>query len=111
MSKRARKRYSAKKKATILATAAKENLTATEVQKRFGVKPVTYYSWRKKSPGAPATRSSRGRTSAGASLDSNLRQRVKERLRIVLPKIVSSEVDSYLASYFGGTSRRRRKKK
>jgi len=48
MAKRARRSYSPEKRAQILAAAKKERLSAPEVQKRFGVKPVTYYSWRKK---------------------------------------------------------------
>jgi len=45
---RPRKRYTEDQRATILSVAQREGLTATEVKKRFGVTPVTYYSWRKK---------------------------------------------------------------
>jgi transposase-like protein len=45
---RAYKSYTEAERFTILATAVAEQLSATEVQRRFGVKPVTYYSWRKK---------------------------------------------------------------
>src|SRR5437016_14092684 len=98
-------------RARILAAAKADGLTANDVKKKFGVTPVTYYSWRKKSGAAARTRNGRGRANAGTGLDSNLRQRVQARLRAVLPKIVDSEVDSYLASYFGGIKRRGRKKK
>ena len=111
MAKHVRKRYTAKKKAAILATAAKEKLTAIEVQKRFGVKPVTYYSWRKKPGGTSATWGRRGRSGKATGLDSNLRQRVQARLRIILPKIVEDEVDAYLAAHFGSGRRRRQRKR
>ena len=48
MAKRARKSYTPQKRAEILAAAQRENLTANDVKKKFGVTPVTYYSWRKK---------------------------------------------------------------
>jgi len=50
MAKTRRKRtsYSNQKRTMVLEAAQKEGLTATEVQKRFGVTPVTYYSWRRK---------------------------------------------------------------
>jgi len=45
---RAYNAYTLTERLTILATAVAEGLSATEVHQRFGVKPVTYYSWRKK---------------------------------------------------------------
>src|SRR5437764_15281863 len=48
MAKRARKTYTEARRTEILAAAQKENLTANDVKKKFGVTPVTYYSWRKK---------------------------------------------------------------
>src|SRR5437899_1059378 len=48
MAKRPRKTYSPQKRSEILAAAQKENLTANDVKKKFGVTPVTYYSWHKK---------------------------------------------------------------
>src|SRR5206468_11502867 len=44
---RPRKRYTEDQRTTILSVAQREGLTATEVKKRFGVTPVTYYSDRK----------------------------------------------------------------
>ena len=111
MAKRKRKRYSEAMKTRVLAAAKAEGLTATDVKKKFGVRPVTYYSWRRKSGPGSAARGRRGRTAGGAGLDSALRQRVQARLRDILPKMVSSEVDSYLASYFGGARRGRPRKK
>ena len=48
MAKRPRKTYTEAQRQEILAAAQKEGLTALQVQKKFGVTPVTYYSWRKK---------------------------------------------------------------
>jgi len=45
--RRKRKRYTSAQRTQILSAAQKDGLTALEVQKRFGVTPVTYYSWRK----------------------------------------------------------------
>ena len=40
--------YTEPERLTILATAMAEGLSASDVHRRFGVKPVTYYSWRKR---------------------------------------------------------------
>jgi transposase-like protein len=110
-----RTRYSSTQKQTILAAAQKEGMTAAQVQKKFGVTPVTYYSWRRKTgatrrrgpgrpPGRPAgtTRVANGSTNVIAEVRAGIRQR--------LPEIVRSEVNSYLDSLFGvsrGRGRRR----
>jgi transposase-like protein len=87
-----RKRYSEQRRATILAVAEKEGLTAAEVQRKFGVVPITYYSWRKKAKG---TR--RGIPSSSSAL----RQKVREKLARQLPRIVEEEVDRFLKEAFG----------
>src|ERR1041385_9128731 len=43
---RAYKLYTEAERLAILAAATAERLSATDVNRRFGVKPVTYYSWR-----------------------------------------------------------------
>src|SRR5690348_5039235 len=48
MAKRARHTYAPRQRAAILAAAQRHGLTANDVKKKFGVVPVTYYSWRKK---------------------------------------------------------------
>ena len=48
MAKRQRKTYTETERQDVLAAAQKEGLTALQIQKKFGVRPVTYYSWRKK---------------------------------------------------------------
>ena len=54
---RAYKTYTEAERLLILATAMAEGLSATDVHERFGVRPVTYYSWRQKC----GLKSSRGR--------------------------------------------------
>lgn len=107
--KRTRKRYTAAKRAEILAAANKDGLTAAQVQKRFGVTPVTYYSWRKKS-GAPAGRRGRrpGRPAGGGDLRGQVRSEVQSRVREMLPGIVRGEVNTYLDTLFGSGKRVRR---
>ena len=112
MSKARRKRmtYTEGQRRTILLAAQKEGLTAAQVQKRFGVKPITYYSWRKKR-GVAARRGRRGLAILAASggLGLQLRSAVQSKIRQVLPEIVKSEVGSYMSSLFGGSGRRRRR--
>jgi len=59
-----RKSYSPERRKQILDTAAREGLTATDVKKKFGVTPVTYYSWRKKT--GATVRRGRGGLRAGS---------------------------------------------
>jgi transposase-like protein len=113
---RKRKRYTASQRAEVLAAATREGLTAAQVQKKFGVAPVTYYSWRKKS--GVAGRRGRRRAAAGATvsakvldLSSHVRQEVAQRVRQILPDIVRGEVGRYLSTLFAsGKGRRRRRR-
>lgn len=112
VAKRKRKSYTAEQRRTILAAAQKQGLTATQVQKKFGVTPVTYYSWRKK-VGATGRRGRRpGRVAAGASggLAGVVRDEVQARVRSMLPDIVRAEVSTYLDSVLGGRRRGRPRK-
>ena len=97
MAKRKRKRYSEAMKAKILAAAKEQGLTAPDVKKKFGVTPVTYYSWRKKS--GPAAR--RGPRAGTSNLDQQLRSQVNARIAQLLPEIIRSEIDSQLNALFG----------
>lgn len=90
--KRERKSYSLKQRSAILAAAAKEHLSAPQIQQRFGVKPVTYYSWRKKL-GLAQRRGGRTVGKAGAS---HLRAEVRAKVAAMLPGIVKSEVARYM---------------
>ena len=103
-----RARRTPEERATILATAQKEGLTAKDVQKRFGVPIVTYYSWRKNSK-----RVKRGtrRAAAGASrnglVGSKVREAVAKRLRTTLPRLIEREVERYLSEALGSGRRGR----
>lgn len=107
--RRKRTQYSASQRKTVLATAIREKLTAGQVQKRFGVKPVTYYSWRKKTGVA---RPKGGRSAPGlvgsVSLVHTVRSEVRSRVQRMLPDIVRSEVNHYLNGLFAARGRRRR---
>ena len=110
MAKTRRKRhsYSNAKRISILQTAQNQGLTALDVKKRFGVTPVTYYSWRRKY-GASSNRKTtvtRGRT---GGIESQVRTEVQARVRQILPTIVRNEVSQYLDSLFGSSRGRARK--
>ena len=106
-----RKRYTQSQRTTILAAAQKGGLTAAQVQRKFGVTPVTYYSWRKKL-GATG-RSVRGyRVPIGnpSNLTSQVRTEVRSRVRQILPDIVRGEVSNYLNTLFASNRGRRRQR-
>jgi len=105
---RPRKRYTEDQRSSILSVAQREGLTATEVKKRFGVTPVTYYSWRKKT-GVAGRRGQAIRVAGGnAALSSQVRTEVRSRVRQILPAIVRGEVSSYLNTLFSSGRGRRR---
>lgn len=110
MAKARRKRhtYSNAKRISILQAAQSQGLTALDVQKRFGVTPVTYYSWRRKYGARPA-RAAGTRASRGSGLEGQLRTEVQVRVRQILPQIVRTEVSQYLDSLFGSSRGRGRK--
>ena len=116
MAAKKRKRYSDEQRTQILAAADREGLTANQVKKRFGVTPVTYYSWRKKSgsPGRrgrrPASASASARASSNGDLANTVRSAVAQKVRSLLPDIVRGEVNQYLDSLLGpgGQTGRRR---
>ena len=116
MAKTRKKRteYTPEQRAKILAAAKAEKLTAAQVQKKFGVTPVTYYSWRKKTGltrkrggKAPGTKAA-GRPSTD-DLGSQVRSEVQSKMRQIIPGIVRSEVSAYLDSIFGRKRGRRQK--
>jgi transposase-like protein len=118
MAKTRKKRteYTPEQRAKVLAAAKAEKLTAAQVQKKFGVTPVTYYSWRKKS-GAARKRGARGAGAAvvarpvAGDLGAQVRSEVQNKMRQIIPGIVRTEVGVYLDSIFGAKRGRRRKKK
>lgn len=99
--RRKRHHYTAAQRATVLAAAQKEGLTALQVRRRFGVTPVTYYSWRKKL-GVAAKRGTAVKL-AGGPLAGQLRIAVQAKVREMLPEIVRGEVSSYLDQLFGSS--------
>jgi transposase-like protein len=111
-SRRKRHTYSNAKRVSILQAAQNQGLTALDVQKRFGVTPVTYYSWRRKYvAGSRRATSGRGvrssRTSGG--FETQVRSEVQARVRQILPQIVRTEVSDFLESLFGSRRGRGRK--
>ena len=106
MAKRTRKRYTPEQKRTILAAALKERLTALDVKKKFGVTPVTYYSWRKKS-GAARRRGRPAGIARVSGLEFSVRNEVQSRVRSMLPEIVRGEINNFLDSVLGSSGRRR----
>ena len=107
--RRRRKSYTPQERASILAAANRDGLTASDVKKKFGVTPVTYYSWRKKS--GVTRRKVRvlrsGRRSSGSDLTSQVRSEVRSKVQNILPEIVRTEVSMYLSSRFSTGKRRR----
>ncbi len=112
MAKARRKRhtYTTGQRSSILAAAKKGGLTALQVQKQFGVTPVTYYSWRKKQ-GLTRRRDGAVTIVAGpaGNLDQHVRSEVRAKVRQIMPGIVRNEVSGYLKVLFGGGRGRPRK--
>jgi transposase-like protein len=110
--RRKRRSYSEGKRTAILQAAQKEGLTAVQVRQRFGVTPVTYYSWRKKYGAAKrrgaalVARGARRSRILGGSIG-QVQAEVQARIRELMPAIVRSEVATYLNDMFG-TRRRGR---
>jgi len=107
---RTRKTYTPAQRKAILTHAAREGLTALDVKKRFGVTPVTYYSWRKKS-GVAARRgriAAQGALRGESNLASAVRGEVRAKIQAILPNIVKHEVRYYVDSLFGTRRGRRR---
>jgi transposase-like protein len=105
-----RKSYTPEQRKTILTTALRDRLTAADVRKKFGVTPVTYYSWRKKM-GAARRRGTVAVAAVAAGVggfEVQLREQVRQSIRTLLPEIVRSEVNSYLGEVFARRGGRRR---
>jgi transposase-like protein len=117
--RRARKQYTLQQRKQILAAADRDGLTAGQVRQKFGVTPVTYYSWRKKYGGAPRKR---GRKPGGAKsgalgahfgggLTAEVRSAVQSRVRGMVEEIVRGEVGRYVDELFGARRRGRPRKR
>jgi transposase-like protein len=104
-----RQRYSPAKRQAVLQAAQQQGLTAVDVQKRYGVTPVTYYSWRKKygKTGAGRGGKRRGRPPGSIAggigdLTQRVRSEVQSRVRELMAGLVRNEVDTYLSTVFAG---------
>ena len=108
--RRKRHTYTAAQRSAILDAARKQGLTAVQVRRKFGVTPVTYYSWRKKT-GLTRRRGGAITLSTGSTgaLTRQVRGEVRAKVRQILPGIVRTEVSGYLDSLFGGRRGRPRK--
>jgi transposase-like protein len=105
MAKRGKRgvRYTAEKRATILAAAKKEGLTGAQVAKRFGIASLTFYKWRgpvrsdavarrgKRGPDRP--KGSRVASKNAAAISNALREQVRK----LLPQIIREEVTRALS--------------
>src|SRR6266850_1295931 len=85
MAKTRKKRqvYTPQQRAEILAAASRHSYTAAQVKRKFGVTPVTYYLWRKKS-GATRRRGASPRAGGvrtGGTFGLQLRSEVQNRVR------------------------------
>lgn len=109
--RRARKQYTLQQRKQILAAADRDGLTAGQVRQKFGVTPVTYYSWRKKYGGAPRKRGRKpgggvaalglAARSRGGAITAQVRSAVQSRVRGMVEEIVRSEVGRYVDELFG----------
>ena len=98
--RRKRHTYTDAQRTQVLSAARKDGLTAAQVQKKFGVTPVTYYSWRKKSGVAARRGAGTTRVGPAAGLSGELRTAVQAKVRQILPEIVRGEVNHYLDELF-----------
>ena len=93
-----RHRYTEAKRGEILAAAQKDGLTAAQVQTKFGVTPVTYYSWRKKAkmPAMPRGRRPGSGKRGGRALSSGAETQLRSQVRRRVQEIVQDEVQRAL---------------
>jgi transposase-like protein len=106
--RRKRHQYTEEQRAAILDAARKERLTALQVQRKFGVTPVTYYSWRKKTGIAARRGGLLAAAGRGSDLTGHVRAEVQHKVRQMLPGIVRHEVSAYLDQVFSSSRRARR---
>ncbi len=102
------KRYTAAEKARILKTALDKRPTAVQVQKRFGVSPITFYRWR-----GPVRGARQGAllpmAGAAASGVGDLRDQVRAGVQRILPSVIREEVRAYLDRTLNSGRRRGRR--
>ena len=83
------------------------------MKKKYGVTPVTYYSWRKKEGlvGRRGRRPGLLALSGGGTVATQVRAGVQAKVRAVMPGIVREEVTSYLNTLFASSRRPGRPRK
>lgn len=113
MARKKRTRYAEAQRRQILEAAVRERLTAADVEKKYGVTPVTYYSWRKKygvgtRQGGGARIASAAMSLNGGAITQQVRSAVQSKVRELVQSVVRAEVDEYLSSLFGAGAGRRR---
>ncbi len=92
MARKTRRRYSEHQKIAVLEVARRQGLTSAQVKKQFGVSKASFMKWR-----AEERKTKPGRVSMGnGSLEGLLGDAVRERVREILPALVSAEVKDYL---------------
>ena len=93
------RRYTATEKQRILEAASRGGLTGKQVEKRFGVSPITFYRWR-----GPM----RGRRRPQVSFPGRvvlhggtLREQLRAGIRKALPRLIQEEVAGVLEELLG----------
>ena len=104
-----RKTFKPQARQEILATAAKEGLTAKQVQQKFGVSMVTFYQWRKRA-GLSGQRGVAGRgvahNASSTPLPADLQKRVRTEVQSAMNRLVREEVEHYLRMTLGALTKR-----
>src|SRR5580765_3551160 len=103
MARKKRTRYSEAQRRQILEAAVRERLTAADVKKKYGVTPVTYYSWRKKygvgkRQGGGARVAASSLSANGGGITQQVRTQVQTKVRALVQDVVRAEAENYLAS-------------
>src|SRR5262245_34874179 len=130
MARKKRTSYSERQRKQELESAVRDPLTAAQVQKKFGVAPVTHY-WCRQACGAARRRGAGGGAvravvaaraaglNGGSAIGQELRTAVRARVQAMVQDVVRAEVAAYVDSLFGrrgpgrprGAVRRRRRRK
>jgi len=104
-----RRRFTPAERARILAAAHREGLTGAKAAKKFGISQVTYYLWRKNARPAIREAAQAVRKSGVIHLADEIRERLRDQIRRMVPDVVRKEIDAVLADISGGRRRGRRR--
>jgi transposase-like protein len=103
-----RRRFSEAERQRILATSRREQLTGTQVARRFGISQVTYYLWRKQARPAIRQVARTVRDSGVLDVGEEVRRQLRDRIREMVPQAIRSEINSVMNDLAGPPRRRRR---